>query len=137
MRSVRGVLTRRTETFDVKTHALLPIVNIARWAALSVGSPALPTTDRLRAASGSPMLPSEQAETLVEVFEVLQRLRLRYQLLQHQRGDRPSDVLMDRMSPIDRSVVAQAVREIASVQRRMDNISVYVPAEAWAAPDPA
>ena len=138
MRSVRGVLTRRTDTFNVKTHALLPIVNIARWAALSVGSAALPTTERLRSASGSAILPDEQASILIEAFEVLQRLRLRYQLLQHQRGDRPSDVLvMDRMSPIDRTVVAQAVREIASVQRRMDNISVYVPAEAWASPDPA
>jgi len=138
MRSLRGVLTRRTDTFNVKTHALLPIVNIARWAALSVGSAALPTTERLRSASGSAMLPDEQASILIEAFEVLQRLRLRYQLLQHQRGDRPSDVfVMDRMSPIDRTVVAQAVREIASVQRRMDNISVYVPAEAWVAPDPA
>lgn len=138
LRSVWGVLTRRTDTFDIKAHALLPIVNIARWAALSVGSAALPTTERLRSAAGSAMLPEGQASTLIEVFEVLQRLRLRYQLLQHQRGDRPSDVLvMDRMSPIDRTVVTQAVREIASVQRRMDNISVYVPAEAWAAREPS
>ena len=105
-------------------------------AAWCVGSAALPTTERLRVASGSAMLPEEQSTVLVEVFEVLQRLRLRYQLLQHQQGDRPSDVLvMDRMSPIDRSVVAQAVREISSVQRRMDNIAVYVPAEAWAQPE--
>jgi CBS domain-containing protein len=132
LRSVRDVLARRTDTFDIKAHALLPIVNIARWSALSVGSAALPTTERLRVASGSAMLPAEQATILIEVFEVLQRLRLRYQLLQHQRGDKPSDMLvMDRMSPIDRTVVTQAVREIASVQRRMDNVSVYVAPEAW------
>jgi CBS domain-containing protein len=35
------------------------------------------------------------------------------------------------MSPIDRSVVAQAIREIAAVQRRMDNIAAHLPAEAW------
>ena len=35
-RSVRDIFTRR-ETFDIKTHALLPIVNIARWVGLSVG----------------------------------------------------------------------------------------------------
>jgi CBS domain-containing protein len=138
MRTVRDVLTRRTDTFNVKTHALLPIVNIARWAALSVRSAELPTTGRLRAASGSAMLPEEQASILVEVFEVLQRLRLRYQLLQHQRGDQPTDVfVMDRLSPIDRSIIAQAVREISSVQRRMDNVAAYVPAEAWASPDPS
>ena len=52
---------RRPETFDIKTHALLPVVNIARWAALSVGSAVLPTTERLRAASGSAMLPADSA----------------------------------------------------------------------------
>jgi CBS domain-containing protein len=137
LRTLRDVFTRRTDTFDVKTHALLPIVNIARWAGLSVRSAALPTTERLRSAAGSAMLPEEQATLLVEVFEVLQRLRLRYQLLQHQRGERPSDLFaMNRISPIDRSVVAQAVREISTVQRRMDNIAAYVPAEAWGSPEP-
>jgi CBS domain-containing protein len=131
--TTRGVLNRRSGAFDVKDHAVLPIVNLARWAALSVGSAALPTTDRLRAASGSAMLPQSQAETLVEVFEVLQRLRLRYQIQQHQHGEPPSDVLqMDRVSPIDRSVIAQAVREVSAAQRRMDNVSHYVPAESWA-----
>ena len=135
MPTSRNVLTRRTGTFDVKEHAVLPIVNLARWAALSVGSAALPTTERLQAAAGSAMLPQDQATTLVEVFEVLQRLRLRYQISQHQRGEQPTDVLaMDQVSPIDRSVIAQAVREVSAVQRRMDNISLYVPAEAWALP---
>ena len=69
---------------------------------------------------------------------MLQRLRLRYQLMQHQAGDRPSDVItIKRMSSIDRSVIAQAVREISAVQRRMDNIAHFVPADEWAAPEPA
>jgi len=132
------LLSRRSGTFDVKDHAVLPIVNLARWAALSVGSAALSTAERLRAASGSAMLPQAQGDTLVEVFEVLQRLRLRYQVRQHQLGDRPTDVLrMDQVSPLDRSVIAQAVREVAAVQRRMDNVAQYVPVEAWASPPPS
>jgi CBS domain-containing protein len=138
LRPMRHILARQPDTFDIKRHALLPVVNIARWAALSVGSAALPTTERLRAASGSAMMPDEHANTLIEVFGVLQRLRLRYQRRQHRAGDRPSDLItMSRMSSIDRSVIAQAVREISSVQRRMDNISQFVPAEAWASPEPA
>ncbi|MEJ3658449.1 putative nucleotidyltransferase substrate binding domain-containing protein [Actinomycetes bacterium KLBMP 9759] len=134
LRSMRHILSRQPDTFDIKAHALVPIVNIARWAALSVGSATLPTIDRLRAAAGSAMLPDDQAATLIEVFGVLQRLRLRYQLMQHASGDRPSDLItMSRMSSIDRSVIAQAVREISAVQRRMDNVSQYVPAEEWAA----
>jgi CBS domain-containing protein len=135
---MRHILARQPDTFDIKSHALVPIVNIARWSALSVGTAALPTIQRLRAAAGSSMLPEKQAGTLIEVFEVLQRLRLRYQLMQWQAGDPPSDlIVVKRMSSIDRSVIAQAVREIAAVQRRMTNVSQFVPADAWAAPDPA
>jgi CBS domain-containing protein len=134
MRSWRDVLSRRPETFYIKAHAVLPVVNLARWAALAVGSPALPTVERLRAASGSQMLPSDRAETLVEVFGLLQRLRLRYQLLQRQNGDRPSDLLtLDSLSSIDRSLVAEAVREIAAIQRRMTNVANFLPAEGWVA----
>lgn len=135
-RALSDLLTRRPDSFDIKSHALLPIVNIGRWAALSVGSSALPTVERLGAASGSAMLPAERAATLVEVFEVLQRLRLRYQLLQVSEGQQPSDALMvGHMSPIDRSIIAQAVREIASAQKRMSNISAYLPAEEWTRPE--
>jgi CBS domain-containing protein len=133
-RSMRDVFTRR-ETFDIKTHALLPIVNIARWVGLSVGSPALPTTERLKAAAGSAMLPQEQAHNLIEAFEVVQRLRLRYQIEQYERSEKPSDLLVrDRLSPIDRSMLGQAVHEVAAVQRRMDNVAVYLPADAWSGP---
>jgi CBS domain-containing protein len=129
---------RRPETFNIKKHGLLPVVNIARWAALSVGSAVLPTTDRLRAAAGSAMLPADSADTLIEVFDVLQRLRLRYQIRQYRAGEQPTDVVtLKRLSPLDRSVVAQAVREISAVQRRMDNMSQYVAVEDWASPGSA
>jgi CBS domain-containing protein len=121
----------------VKTHALLPVVNIARWAALGVGSTELQTTKRLRAAAGSEMLPDEHADRLIEVFDVLQTLRLRYQLTQISQGGDATDILeRDRLSPIDRSVVAQAVREIAATQRRMDRVAVYVDPRSWAIPRP-
>jgi CBS domain-containing protein len=56
-------------------------------------------------------------------------------LLAHELGSRPSDVVtMSRLSPIDRSVVAQAVREVAAVQRRMENVSHYVPPQDWTEP---
>ena len=46
-------------------------------------------------------------------------------------------LLRDEVSPIDRSVIRQAVREIAAVQRRMDNVSHYVDVEEWTSPGPA
>ena len=99
----------------------------------SVGSAVLPTTERLKAAAGSAMLPQEQAHNLIEAFEVVQRQRLRYQIEQYERSEKPSDLLVrDRLSPIDRSMLAQAVHEIAAVQRRMENVAVFLPADEWA-----
>ncbi len=136
MHSVLDVLVRRDGSFDIKSGAILPVVNLARWAALSVGSSVLPTVERLRVASGSAMLPARRARNLIEAFEVLQHLRLRYQLLAVSQGRAPSDVLvLESLTPIDRSMVTQAVREVAAAQRRMDNIAQYVPIDAWTSPE--
>lgn len=133
-RSIKQLLSGKGDTFDVKQHALLPMVNLARWAGLSVGSASLQTTARLREAAGSQMLPQAQADTLIEVFEVLQRFRLRYQFGQLRADEQPTDLVsLEQISAIDRSTISQAVREIAAVQRRADNISQYVDAEAWTA----
>ena len=84
------------------------------------------------------MLPADHARNLVEIVDILQRLRLRYQLIQYQRGEPASDVVTrGRMSPIDRSVLTEAAREIAAVQRRMDNLSAYLPVREWVSPAPS
>ena len=127
MRSIRDVVTRN-DIVDIKQHALTPLVNIARWAALSVGAAEMDTRSRLRAASGSEMLSDDQASTLIEVFDVLQRVRLTYQVAQFDRGEEITDeVSMKRLSPLDRSLVGQAVREVAGAQRRLANLRQYVP----------
>ena len=132
LRSVRDVLGGRGGTFDLKEHAVRPVVEIARWAALSVRHPALSTRARLTAAAGSMLLPQEQARTLVEVFEVLQRVRLHHQLAQHERGERPSDVVVvGRLPPLDRTLVTQSVREIAAVQKRLFNLVQYTYPTEW------
>ncbi|MDT0353092.1 putative nucleotidyltransferase substrate binding domain-containing protein [Pseudonocardia charpentierae] len=118
----------RRKTIDLKRQALLPIANVARWAALSAGSVALPTPERLHAAAGSRMLSAEDADTLGDVFEIVQRTRLRHQLEQVEAGEPPSDVIALRdMSTIDTSVVNDAIREILAVQRRMANKAKFVP----------
>ena len=57
LRSAWRLFARRPDTFDIKAHALLPVVNIARWAALSVGSAVLPTTERLGRRPARPCCP--------------------------------------------------------------------------------
>jgi CBS domain-containing protein len=74
------------------------------------------------------MLTAEDADTLGDVFEIVQRMRLRHQLEQLEAGEIPSDTIRQRdMSTIDASVLGDAVREILAVQRRMANKAKYVP----------
>jgi CBS domain-containing protein len=118
----------RRNRIDVKTRALLPITNLARWPALSAGSSALQTPERLRAAAGSRMLTNEDADTLGDVFEIVQRVRLRHQLEQLKAGETPLDTIGRRdMSAIEASVLNEAIREILAIQRRMANKAKYVP----------
>jgi CBS domain-containing protein len=118
----------RRKRIDLKRQALLPIANIARWAALSVESPALQTPERLRAAAGSPMLSAEDADTLGDVFEIVQRMRLRHQLEQREAGESPSDTIAPSdVSTIEAGVLDEAIREILAIQRRMANKSRYIP----------
>ncbi|RUP30346.1 MAG: CBS domain-containing protein [Mycolicibacterium sp.] len=122
--SVRDRIIGRDEKFDIKGRGLLPIVNVARWASLSVGSPELHTVDRLRVAAGSEVLTDRSASRLIEAFDALQLLRLEHQLRQIEMGQRPDDIIdLDELSPIDRSTIEQTVKEIADVQRRMGRVA--------------
>ena len=89
LRSLRDVLARRGGTFDLKAHALTPIVNLARWGGLSVGIASSSTPARLAAASGNGMLSERDVAALTEVFALLQRLRLSHQIDQITAGHRP------------------------------------------------
>jgi CBS domain-containing protein len=125
-RAPRGRWRRRQ--VDLKGQALLPITNIARWAALSVGSAALQTQERLRAAAGSRMLSAEDADTLDDVFEIVQHMRLRSQLDQLAADEAPSDTMRPRaLSSIEASVLDEAIGEITAIQRRMANKAKFVP----------
>ena len=100
---LRSAIGWRPDVVDIKKQGVLPVVNIARWAALSVGSSALPTVDRLRDGRRAPRCcRTSRADILIEVFDVLQRLRLSYQLRQRQAGQSPTDRLArDQLTPID------------------------------------
>ncbi|MEH6793474.1 MAG: putative nucleotidyltransferase substrate binding domain-containing protein [Rhodococcus sp. (in: high G+C Gram-positive bacteria)] len=127
LRSLRDVLARRGGTFDLKAHALTPIVNLARWGGLSVGIASSSTPARLAAASGNGMLSERDVATLTEVFALLQRLRLSHQIDQIAAGHRPGDVLiMADLSPLERSLLTDGVREIAAVQRRVAYLAANV-----------
>jgi CBS domain-containing protein len=124
VRSLRDVLARRGNTVDLKTHAVAPIVNLARWGGLSVGVAAASTPARLNAAAGNGMIGTDDARVLTEVFELLQRLRFAHQVGQLEENRPPGDVVvLSELTPLERSVLMDAIRQIASVQKRVGYIA--------------
>ena len=74
------------------------------------------------------MMTADDADTLVDVFEIVQHVRLRQQLEQLEARETPSDTMRLRaMSTIEASVLDEAIREILAIQRRMANKAKYVP----------
>lgn len=124
-RSLRDVLSRRGGTFDLKSHALTPIVNLARWGGLTADLASASTPARLSAAADTGALSERDATTLGEVFVLLQRLRMSHQVDQLAAGQRPSDIVtMSELSPLNRSLLNDALREIAAVQRRVGSFGL-------------
>ena len=112
-RSLRDIVARRGGTFDLKSHALTPIVNLARWGGLTVGVVSASTPSRLEAAAGNGLLSEGDATILREVFDLLQRLRMAHQVDQIVAGVRPGDIItMSELSPLSRSLLNDGVREV-------------------------
>ncbi|MGD2116328.1 MAG: putative nucleotidyltransferase substrate binding domain-containing protein [Acidobacteriota bacterium] len=111
-------IRKAAEGVDLKRGGILPIVGIARLAALEAGSPARTTIDRLEAGREAGTLSPEGAENLAEAFRFLLRLRLEHQLLARRRG-RPIDnrVRLDETSPLERRHLKDVFAAIREVQR--------------------
>jgi CBS domain-containing protein len=122
--SLRDVLSRRGGTFDLKSHAVTPIVNLARWGGLTADVASATTPERLRAAAEAGAITERDANTLVDVFVMVQRLRMTHQVDQLSAGHTPADVVtMSELSPLNRSLLNEGLREIAAVQRRIRNLA--------------
>ncbi|WP_254622910.1 putative nucleotidyltransferase substrate binding domain-containing protein [Rhodococcus sp. W8901] len=117
---LRRLLTRRTGNIDLKADAAMPVVNIARWAGICAGVSDRSTTGRLRAAAGTGLLLDDDARVLSESFEVVQQIRLRHQCEILEQGHAVTDeIAAGSLTPLFRSLLSEAVREIAGVQRRL------------------
>ena len=125
IRSLRDVLSRRGGTFDLKNHAVTPIVNLARWGGLAAGVTSASTPSRLAAAAQAGALRERDAATLSEVFTMLQRLRMAHQVDQITAGRPPGDIVASsELSPLNRSALTDGLREIAAVRRRVGNLGL-------------
>ena len=105
-------------TFDIKLGGLLPIVDLARYAALKADYRGTPTLERLRGARDAGVLGATEVRVLEEAFELFSALRLEHQVEQIERGDEPGNHLDPAgLDPLTRRYLRDAFREVAAVQR--------------------
>jgi CBS domain-containing protein len=106
--------------FDIKSGGLLPIVDLARYAALRADVRVTPTLERLRAASDQGVLGATEARVLEEAFELFSALRLEHQAEQLAQGREPDNFVdpkqLDRLT---RRYLRDAFREVAAVQKTL------------------
>jgi CBS domain-containing protein len=107
-------------TFDIKGGGLLPIVDLARYAALRGDVRETPTLARLRAARDQGVLGATEALILEEAYELFSALRLDHQVAQLERGRQPDNRIDPKeLDPLTRRYLRDAFREVAAVQRSL------------------
>jgi CBS domain-containing protein len=111
---------RHRRAFDIKHGALLPIVNLARYAAMRAGSQALSTVERLRDAGSRGALTAAEARTLEEAYELFAELRLDHQVSRLEEDLEPDDQIdPHQLNPLTRRYLRDAFREVAAVQKSL------------------
>ena len=107
--------------FDIKRGGLLPVVNLARYAALAAEATTTSTVDRLRAGADAGVFDATDAATLEQAFDLFSELRLEHQVPQLAAGGEPDNLIDPRtLNPLTRRYLRDAFRAVASVQRSLD-----------------
>ncbi len=112
----------RRGRLDLKSAAVVPITDLARWAGMTVGVACASTTARLEAARDGGTLSAADAESLTDAFELVCQLRLDHQAEQIEVGEEPDNVIdPGELNPLTHRYLKDAFRAVASVQRRVSN----------------
>ena len=118
--SVLGLEGRLGDRLDVRSGAVVPVVEFARWAGAAAGHTEGTTIERLRAAGAAGLIGDADALTLVVAFEILYELRIAHQMDQLAAGQAPDDLLDPAvMSPLARSSLRDVFRGVAAAQRAL------------------
>ena len=107
-------------TLDIKHGGLLPILDLARYAALKADAKVTSTVERLRAAGQAGALDKAHAGTLTEAYDLFTALRLEHQVHQIEQGLEPDDYLDPKeLNSLTRRYLRDAFREVASIQKSL------------------
>jgi CBS domain-containing protein len=108
-------------SFDIKKGGLLPIVGLARYAALAAGATSTSTVSRLRASAAAGVLPDSDARTLEEAWRLMTDLRMEHQAGQLEAGTPPDDYVdPNALDALTRRHLREAFRLVASTQKTLE-----------------
>ncbi len=125
--SVRASIPSRLRVFathddavDLKVAAFDPIVKIARWGALSAGSTAISTLERLNDAATAKVLDADDASILRDCYVTLSRIRWRMRAGAWVKGEAVTErVSLSALAPADRAAVRTVAREVSGIRRKL------------------
>jgi CBS domain-containing protein len=107
-------------TLDLKHRGIVPIIDLARVAALSAGIPEINTLERLREAGKVNALSRSGAANLEDAFELIGTLRTQHQARQIRAGKGADNYLSpSELSPLERSHLKDAFGVIDTVQEAL------------------
>jgi CBS domain-containing protein len=119
----------RRGQLDLKHGGVIPIVDLARWAAMAAGVTCTSTAERLGVAGKAGTLPENDARTLLEAHELITELRVEHQVAQLSAGEPPDDHIDPALlTPLTRSYLREAFRAVAAVQKR---VAAELQATTW------
>ena len=108
------------ERLDLKRRAIVPLVNLVRFHALSHGVTISPTIDRIEAVASVGGLDRAQADALLEAYAVITRLRFQHHAALIADGA-PLEDLLDpgELTPIARGELREALHVVRRAQRQL------------------
>jgi CBS domain-containing protein len=111
---------RRSDRLDIRRAAVMPIVELARWAGAAAGANDGSTPERLAAAAEGGVFGAADARTLTDAFELALELRIGHHMTQLAAGEVPDDQLDPAaISPLTRDHLRDVFRAVAGVQRTL------------------
>jgi CBS domain-containing protein len=110
----------RSNRLDIRRAAVIPIVELARWAGAAADLVEGSTPERLRIAGEQGVLKLSDARSLIEAFELALELRVTHHMERLAAGADPDDWIdPSSIGPLTKDHLRDVFRAVAAVQRSL------------------
>lgn len=111
---------KRSGRLDIRRAAVIPIVELARWAGAAANQVEGSTPERLRIAGEEGVLALSDAQKLIEAFELALELRVTHHMEQLANGSEPDDWIdPSTIGPLTKDHLRDVFRAVTAVQRSL------------------